>query len=354
MALISAASFAAAKPTLSNGSYSGGTPLPGSFAATHPASSPAPAPARSSGGSPAPQPSYQGGGSTASSGPSAAQLAAQQQAAALAQAENNYHNIYNGDMDSINTGISAGASGLHANILDAFNGSGGFASQQSGINNEGVQNELAKLQGMQGVRDMVNNGIQGGGVVLDNAGAGTSSAGEALARAYGVQGRQQASKVGGQYAQGQNQIQTEQGNLSRAEDNFMNVDIPDKKNQTISSIVSSANQALTYLSAMFASANLPDQINLAQQIADVKARATSALSAFDGELQSNRNANAPIAPDAALSKASQLFQAGTAPAKEFNFTSQLPAQLQGTGPEASPLPIAISSPQNKNDNGIVQ
>lgn len=351
---INAASFAAAKA---------GTPLPGSFMATHPATSPAPAPKAAApaakpssggggGGGAAPTVSYaSGGGSTTSA---AEVAAAQAAAAAKAQAETNYHNNLDATNNTINTGIGAGGSDYNQSILDAFNGSGGFKSQQATIDNEGVQNELSRLEGMQGVRDMVNNGIQGGGVVLDNAGAGTSSAGEALARAYGVQGRQQASKVGQQAAEGKNQIQTEQGNLNNAEDNFQNVDEPTKKADIINGIVASANQSLTYLNAIAASASLPDQINIAQRVAEIKAQATAALSAFDGQLASSRASNAAQGPDQLSSKAAGLFAAGTAPEKEFNFTSQAPATLQDTGPAASNLPIYLASPSNKNDNGITQ
>jgi hypothetical protein len=296
------------------------------------------------------------GPSGAASGATPQQVAAQQAAAAAATAtaqnETRYHQNLNADMGTINSGIDSGAGDYRQSILDAFDGNGGFKSQQADVDNEGVQNELAKRTGMQGVRDMVNNGIQGGGVVLDNAGAGTSSAGEALARAYGVEGRQEASKVGSQYAQGQNQISTDQGKLNTSEDNFMNVDEPTKKADVINGIVSSANQALTYLSAMFASANLPDQIDLAKQMADIKARATAALGQYDGQITSSRGANAPMSQDALSAKAADLFSKGTAPAKEFNYTSEAPATLNGSGPSASSLPIYISSPGNKNDNGI--
>lgn len=348
MALINAASFAAAK---------NGTPLPGSFMATHPpAAAPAPVakPAAKPAAGPTPTPTQSYASSGGSTTNTAAVQAAAAAAAATARAEANYHSNLDATNNTIGTGIDAGGGDYKQSILDAFNGSGGFKSQQATVDNERVQNELSRLQGMQGVREMVNNGIQGGGVVLDNAGAGTSSAGEALARAYGVQGRQQASKVGQQAAQGNNSIDTEQGNLSNAEDNFQNVDMPTKKADIINGIVASANQALTYLNALASGANLPDQINIAQRVAEVKAQATAALGAFDGQLSGARGGNVPLGSDQYGSKAAQLFSSGTAPEKEFNFTSQAPATLQNTGPAASNLPIYLSSASNKNDNGIVQ
>lgn len=269
-------------------------------------------------------------------------------AAALA----NYNNNYSADMNSINTGIGSNASDYGTGILDAFRGTGGFGSQQSDINQSGIQNELSRDQGMQGVRDMVNNGIQGAGVVLDNDGAGTSSAADAVARAYGIQGRQQASNVGSQYAQGQSAIGAKQDELSTSENNFVTNDMPTKKQDAINTIVSNATSMLTYLNALASGANINQQIDIAQKVADIKAQATSALSAYDGQLQTQMSANAPMAQPDASAKAASLFASGTAPAKEFNFTSTMPAQLQNTGPAASDLPIYTSSPQNKNDNGI--
>lgn len=338
--LINAGSFAAAKA---------GTPLPGSFMATHPAPAPAPAPKAPAPKAPGPtqptnpNPTYTPNGNNQSSYDAYAAQQAAAKAAAQAQAETNYHNNMDATNNTINTGIGAGGSDYRQSILDAFNGAGGFKSQQGAVDNERVQNEMSRLQGMQGVRDMVGNGLQSGGIVLDNAGAGTSSAGEALARAYGIEGRQQASKVGQQSQQGKMSIDTEQNNLDNAENNFQNVDMPTKKADIINGIVSSANQALTYLNAIAASASLPDQINIAQRVAEIKAQATSALSAFDGELAGSRSSNTPMGEGQYNSKAAGLFASGTAPQHSFDFTNSVPAEFQGSGPVASDLPIFVGN-----------
>jgi hypothetical protein len=271
------------------------------------------------------------------------------QTAAQVAAQNNFNNEQSATMNTIQGGISTGAGDYNQSILDYFNGAGGVNSQQNTINADAVQNELAKDQGIQGVTDMVNNGIQGGGVVLDNDNAGTSSAADALARAYGVQGRQAESQVGNQYAQGQNTIANDQNNLNTAVGNFTGVDAPTKKADIINNIVSSANQSLTYLEAISASADLPTQINIAQQVAQVKAQATAALGAYDSELATQTAANAPTSQSANQAKAQGLLTAGVAPAQEFNYTSTAPATLQNTGPAASSLPIYIA-PANKNNN----
>lgn len=256
-------------------------------------------------------------------------------------AQNQFNNEQASTMDSINSGIDTGAGDYNQGILDIVNGN---KNSQAAINAQAVQNELAKSQGLQGVTDMVGNGIQGGGVVLDNDNAGTSSAADALARAYGVQGRQAASQVGNQYAQGQNTINTSQTALNNNETAQVG-DLNQKKADTINSIVNTANQQLTYLNAIASSASLPDQINIAQQIASIKAQATSALSAYDGELSGVNTTE--IAQPAAQAQAQQLLTAGVAPTQAFNYTSQAPATLQNTGPAASDLPIYIA-PSNKS------
>lgn len=269
------------------------------------------------------------------SGPTAAQIAAQA----------NYNNLLGGYNTETPVNIAAGATTYGNSILDDVTAN---KNSQLGINQQSIQNELSKDQGLQGVTDMVNNGIQGGGVVLDNDNAGTSSAADALARAYGVQGRQQASSVGNQYAQGQNTIstaQTQLGNTEAAQLDPVSGDLAKTKQQTIASIVDSANQSLTYLSAIGnQTGDVADQVNIAQQIATVKAQATAALTALDGQLSGVTTTPSAQADNQAA--AQKLLTSGTAPANQFNYTTVAPATLQNTGPAASNLPIYLS-PSNK-------
>lgn len=286
-------------------------------------------------------------GATGTTTPTAAQTAATAQAAALAKATTNYQNGLAGDMSVINQGIITGGGDYSDFIKSAYGGTNGFGDRQTMLNQSGIQNELSRDQGLQGVRDMVSNGVQGGGVVLDNDNAGTSSAGDALARAYGIQGRQQASGVGNQYIQGQNTINSNQGILNHDEDTFNTSTAPAHKQDTINTIVSGANQTLTYLNAIAQGAGVTDLPAIQQQIDQVKAQATAALSAFDSEIGHQQTLNTPSSQSDNQATAQRLFTQGTAPAQAFNFTNVAPAQLQGTGPAASSLPIYIA-PSNKN------
>lgn len=267
---------------------------------------------------------------TTSTGPSAAQT--------------EYDSQYAADQAAIQSGIGTSAGDYKQSILDAANSN---KNAQLGINQQGIQNELSRDQGLQGVSDMVGNGIQGGGVQIDDAGAGTSSAGEALARDYGIVGRQAASQVGNQYAQGQNTVNTNQTELNNNE-GVQASDLSQKKADTINNIVSSANQSLQYLDSLAASADITDLPSIQQQIATVKAQATSALSAYDSEL-GGVNTTQEAQPDEQAA-AQGLFAAGTAPANAFNYTTTAPAQFQNTGPSPSSLPIYIA-PNKNNDTG---
>lgn len=258
-------------------------------------------------------------------------------------AQNEFNSQMTADQGALKTSIGSAAGDYKQSILDLVNSN---KNSQNTINSQAVQNELARDQGIQGVTDMVSNGIQGGGVVLDNDNAGTSSAGDALARAYGVQGRQSASQVGNQYAQGENTINNSQTALNNDEGTQIS-DVQQKKVDTITSIVNSANSSLQYLDSLAASANITDLPNINQQIAQVKQQATAALSAYDSELSGAKTA--PNSVDANRATAQGLFTAGTAAAQPFNFTDQAPATLQGTGPTPSSLPIFIAPQTDKNN-----
>lgn len=264
----------------------------------------------------------------------AAQIAANQ---ATADFNSNKTSI----LGSINNGIDTSAGDYHNSILDYLDSQ---KQAQAGIDSESVQNELAREQGMQSITDMVGNGIKGGGVILANDGAGSSSAGDALAKAYGLIGRQQASGVGNQFAQGQDKVNTDQGNLVTSGATKVR-DINQAKADTINTIVNNATTALGQLNQNAAYASIPERVQIDQQIATIKSQAMAALSAYDSELSSSAT---PESQDAVRAKAASLLSAGTAPASQFNYTSDVPASLNNTGQFASSLPIFLAP--NKKTN----
>lgn len=257
------------------------------------------------------------------------------------QAVSDYNSNKDATFGLINNGIGSAASGYGSSIQDYLDAE---KQQQNSINNEGVQNELAHEQGTQGILDMVGNGIKSGGVILANDNAGSSSAGEALARAYGTLGRQQQSSVNNQTAQGQAKIDTDQENLTEANATETRHTQEDKVN-TINSIVNDATSKIASLNQAASSASLPERLDIDSQIAQIKAQATSALSAYDSELSSGIAANAPASADDNQAAATKLLNAGTAPEQPFDYTTDVPASLSGSGQFASSLPIFIAKKQ---------
>lgn len=272
----------------------------------------------------------------AATSPTAAQIAQQ-------QAQTNYNNENSAVNSEVGSGITTQGGDYNQSILDLINANTGA---QSKINADAVQNELAKDQGMQGVTDMVGNGIQGGGVQIDDAGGGTSSAGQQLAQDYGIVGRQAASQVGNQYAQGENTVNSEQ-DIQNGDEATQVGDEQQKKADAINSIIQGATQSLTMLDSYASEAGISDMPNILAQQAAIKAQATAALSAYDSELSGIQIA--PTTQAANQAKAQGLFAAGTAPAQAFNYTTTAPATFANTGPSPSALPIYIAPATKNND-----
>lgn len=292
------------------------------------------------GKTPTPAPTPTPTGIVASFGPTAAQLAA-------AQAATDYQNLKNTAYGSITDATNAGAGAYNEGLQEYL---AQEKQQQNTINGQSVQNELSRQQGHQGVLDMIGNGLESSGQILASHNAGSSSAGEAFARAYGTLGRQQESKVGNQFAQGQAGIQTTQDNLTAANTEEIRKSGYDKST-TINGIVAAATDKLNQLNQAAAYASLPDRIQIDQEKATIQAQAMAALSQYDQVLTQGIAANAPESPDAVRAQASKLLTSGVAPQNQFNYTTVAPPSVQGTGPSPSSLPI-FTAPTAKKDTTV--
>lgn len=255
--------------------------------------------------------------------------------AAQTQAQTDFANGLGTSSGLIKQNIDQNAGAYNNSILDYLSG---LKQQQHTIDSESTQNELARQQGHQSVLDMVGNGIKSGGVILANKNAGGSSASDALARAYSVLGRQQESSVGNQFAQGQNKINTEQGNLAEANSNQVRHS-QQAKVDTINGIVNDATSKLTALNQMAMYASIPDRVDIDAKIAEIRQQAMDALTAFDQTLSGGIASTTAATPDQTRASADALRTAGVAPENSFSYTSAIPAQFQSTGPFASDLPI---------------
>jgi hypothetical protein len=240
-----------------------------------------------------------------------------------------------GALNTAGAATTAGGSQLGSSIQDLIDS---LKGGQRNIDAESVNNDLAKTQGHQSILDMVGNGIRSGGVMLANKNAGNSSAAQALANAYGLLGRQQESKVGNQFEQGQNKIAADQFNQDQQAAQGSR-HIQENKTGIINNIVSTAQNSLTMLNSAMAGANLPDRIDIQKEIDTVKANAMQQLQQYDSMLSQGVGGVQAMNPNDAQAKAASLAAAGTAAPDQFNYTTDAPLTEQNTGPFASALPL---------------
>lgn len=241
------------------------------------------------------------------------------------------NNIFSSASDAIKT---AGRN-IRGGVLDFIDS---YRTGQQGIDERYVQNELGKQVGRQGVLDMVGRGVRSGGVMLANNNSGTSSAGDAIARAYGDIGRRDLSKVGNAYEGENRSIGIAEQGLQREVANF-DRDYEDEKLNVVDSVVSKAQDSLSALDVAMQNASLPERIAIEQEKQRIRNEAMAELAQYDKLLAEQRATVKPMSAEQRRAEATNLRVAGTVPANDFNFTSEVPAQFQGTGPFSSELPI---------------
>lgn len=333
---VTAGNFAAAKPSIKNGSYSGGTNLPGAFG-QHYAAPKVTAPNSKPGGSRGSNNNTGGtvrtsGGTTTYVDPYA-RWGGQD---AFNQLMDNFHrqkdSVYSTAHDAANNfGL-----GYRDSILDFISG---LRTGQQGIDSKAARNELAKMQGTQGVLGMVGRGVKSSGVMLANKNAGNSSAAGALAGAYGDIGRRELGNVGNQYEMGNEDVRLAQGQLDQQRESGARK-LSTSKTQTINQIVSEARDKFAALDAAMADKSLPERIAIDQEKETVRQQVLADLQAYDQQLQEGLGGIHASSADDRRAEASRLSSAGTDLGKDaFSYTTETPAELQGTGPVASELPL---------------
>lgn len=210
---------------------------------------------------------------------------------------------------------------------------------QQGINDEAVQNELARKQGMQGILGMVGRGIKSSGVTLANKNAGDSSAAGALANAYGQLGRNQMSQVGNQYAAANAQVDASQQQL--AGQNAQNVrKINEQKETIVNTIVNDATSKLAQLDNAIAGASLPNRIQMEQEKTNIRNNALQQLQAYDAELTSGLAGIKSSTLEDRRTRAQRAMTEGQNLGQDqFFYDTQQPQQTQNTGPFATTNPL---------------
>ena len=247
---------------------------------------------------------------------------------------------------SITDRIGNDANSYHSGMLDYED------SLKTGIRNlneQGVQNELARTQGNAGVLDMVGHGVRSAGIQLANrSGASDSSAGEAIGQAYGDIGRRANAQVGNQYEAGQHTI-----DLAAADFNDQMVQgarhLEENKAKIVNGIVSDAQTSIAALNAQAVNASLPDRIDIENKKQEIRNNATARLSSFDGELSSAQAGAKPADRQTNRGQAAKLATAGSTASNPFEYTTSTPAEFQDTGPFNSDLPL-FSTAGTKKQN----
>lgn len=225
------------------------------------------------------------------------------------------------------------ATGYKRSIEDFFDQA---KMDQTALDQRGINNEMTKTAKMGGIMSMVGRGIRSGGVTLANKNAGSSSAAEAIARAYGDIGRREGVTVNNAYGLENNNILTDQNNLNsriaRQEERF-----GEDKNTMVNNIVSAAEQELYKLDAAMANASMPERIAIEQEKQNVRNKALAALQQHDALIAQSKPT--AMSTDGRREEAARLAALGQGDLPEFNYTADVPMGFQGTGPFASELPI---------------
>lgn len=238
--------------------------------------------------------------------------------------------------DSTNESANQAAKDYNLGILNFLNDS---KSGQNKLNQRGANNELAKMQGVNGVMGMVGRGIRSGNVTLNNKNAGDSSAAGAIANAYGQIGRGELSNIGNQYELGNQEIKVDQDAFT-AEQQLGVLNMQNSKEKVANNIVSEATQKLSDLNARMVDASMPDRIAIEQEKARIKQETLGKLQAYDQTLTTGVSNIKASTADQRRQSAGELSRAGTSlGADAFNFSTEAPMSFQGNAPSGGGIPL---------------
>jgi len=232
-----------------------------------------------------------------------------------------YDNIFSSGLQSAQNaqpGFQQGIEGYIQNLQNA----------QGGLNERGIQNQLAGIQGYRGVLDLVSQGLTSGGVLLNNRNASDSSATEAIARAYGRAGNKNLVGNRQQFNTEDRKIGIEQQLLGQQVASGKKADELGKQD-FVNKLVFDVQQEIAALQASAGGTDLPGQLQIEQDIANLKNQALQALSVYDQQAQAGYAGIQPTAT--AANQQTALGLANKTPANPFDFQASIPAVFQGGG-----------------------
>jgi len=201
-------------------------------------------------------------------------------------------------------------------------------NQQNALNQKGMQNELARIQGRGGILARVGDQTKSAGVMLGQKNAGNSSAAQALANAYGTLGNRDVQKVEQGYAVNNEGINAEQQLFDEGR-NIKTRRFEEDKLTNINAIVEQASRDLQALNDAAANASLPERIALENEKARIRSEATSRLGEFDSQVAAARGLKGSDT-QTRRGEANRLNQTGGG-ASMFNLTPERDMQMQYQG-----------------------
>lgn len=220
---------------------------------------------------------------------------------------------------------------------------------QENIDNTRVNNEMAHRQAEQGIRGMVNRGIQSGSVMLSNRNAVDSSAAERIAQAYGQLGNREMAGANQQYTDAKLEADTMQTQFNREREESLGGMSDDRQN-VVDKVMSDVNTSLAALEAAAINASLPELIEIENLKAQIKNEALQMLEDQDKKFMPKLQGLGPADQATIRSQAAERLSEGRAVQNPFNFTAQAPMTLQGMGPTPGGLPIfTLPSQRNRRE-----
>ena len=234
---------------------------------------------------------------------------------------------------------------VNRSILDFIDSS---TSAQNKINQSAEENFANKISGNRAVGATVDRGISSGNVMLANRNAGSSSGGEAIARAYGQIGQRQNATIGNQFAKGQAQIDLSQADLETQMASGVR-NISGGLDDSAAMIVEDARKELGILEAAQLEADMPTRISIEVEKQKIKQSVLGYLSKYDQQLTQGVSKVNPTNMDTRRDNAFASVDAGRLPEESFNLPIGAGAQFQtnSNGGDTG-LPI-YTSPSKKDE-----
>lgn len=240
-------------------------------------------------------------------------------------AENNYNQTKNLTYGSIEDAIDDTVLGTKSSILDFITS---YGQEQKAINKRAVRNELTREQKRWGILDMVGQGLRNGQVMLNNANASSSSAGEQIARAYGRMGQKQMTQANLDYNLGAEDIADAQEALGINLETFRRK-YGEDKTMAANKIVQNAVGSLSSLDQLALTGGVGGRINVEAEKVRIRNQALAELGALDTVFNEGVAKVKPADRATNRKEAHQLLGGGYVPENQLGFDTTLPIYTLG-------------------------